>query len=90
MRKLDLTRNSEKFLEKLLYSDKKTRLAIGEKIRDLLADPTPNSCKKLVGQNNLYRIRIDKYRVIYSFDDDYVHILHIAKREEVYDFLLNR
>ena len=65
-------------LDKLRYSDKKICAAIMEKIDELAVNQLPNSCKKLVGQNNLYRIRIDKYRIIYSFDDKFVHIHHIA------------
>lgn len=88
MRKLNLSRNSKKFLEKLQYSDKKTYLLILDKINKLVDDPIYNASKKLVGYESLYRLRVDKYRVIYNFDRAEIRIMHISKREDVYDFLL--
>ena len=88
MKQLDLYKNPKKFLEKLSFSDKKICSALVEKIEELLINPTPNASKKLVGQKNLYRVRVEKYRIIYGFDEDILSIIHIAKRDEVYDFLL--
>jgi mRNA interferase RelE/StbE len=51
-----------------------------------LADnPRPRSCKKLTGQD-LYRIRIGDYRVIYEIHDDVLIVLvvRIAHRGEAY------
>lgn len=88
MKKIILSKSSQKFLHKLTRSDKKMCAAIMRKIDELAVNQIPASCKKLVSHDNFYRIRIDKYRVIYSFDDDFVYVNHIAKREDVYDFLL--
>ncbi len=89
MKQLDLCKNPKKFLEKLLYSDKAICLSLVEKIDELLINPTPSSSKKLVGHKNFYRARVDKYRIIYSFDEKTLSVKHIAKRDEVYDFLRN-
>ena len=37
------------------------------KILALADDPRPHGCKKLRGHNDLWRIRIGDYRVVYSF-----------------------
>jgi mRNA interferase RelE/StbE len=39
------------------------------KIENLAAQPRPNGCRKLIGEENLWRIRVGDYRVIYSIDD---------------------
>jgi mRNA interferase RelE/StbE len=87
MRELDLYKNPQKVLEKLSVSDKKICSAILKKIENLLVNPLPDSSRKLTGFKDLHRIRIDKYRLIYKFDDKILSILHIAKRDDVYDFL---
>lgn len=88
MKQLDLYKSPKKFLESLSLSDKKICTALVEKIEELLINPIPNTSKKLVGQKNLYRVRVEKYRIIYSFDEEILSIIHIAKRDEVYNFLL--
>lgn len=55
---------------------------------ELLADePRPAGCLKLVGENNLWRIRIGDYRVIYSINDKKknVDITAVRHRREAYD-----
>ncbi|NJO41356.1 MAG: type II toxin-antitoxin system RelE/ParE family toxin [Cyanobacteria bacterium CRU_2_1] len=39
------------------------------KIKALATEPRPSGCTKLVGEDDLWRIRIGDYRVIYSVDD---------------------
>jgi mRNA interferase RelE/StbE len=61
---------------------------IMEKITALEKDPRPVNCKKLKGSNeNLYRIRIGDYRVIYNIDDGIkiVSIRDVGNRKDIYD-----
>ena len=60
---------------------------IFRKIEFLAGEPCPASCLKLVGENNLWRIRIGDYRVIYSIDDKKknVDIAAVRHRREAYD-----
>jgi mRNA interferase RelE/StbE len=55
-------------------------------IEELADDPRPAGCVKLLGQENLWRIRVGSYRVVYSIDDDNleVMILRIVHRKDVY------
>jgi mRNA interferase RelE/StbE len=54
---------------------------------DALADaPRPPGCKKLVGDENLWRIRVGDYRVLYEIHDDrlLVLVVRVAHRKDVY------
>jgi len=53
----------------------------------LSENPRPVGCKKLQGTNeNLYRIRIGDYRVVYSIEDKIkiVDIRQIGHRKDIY------
>ena len=56
------------------------------KIETLVKDPRPKGCRKLVGESNLWRIRVGNYRVIYSIDDrnKTVDIVQVRHRSDVY------
>ncbi|WP_211879145.1 type II toxin-antitoxin system RelE family toxin [Pseudarthrobacter albicanus] len=55
-------------------------------IADLERDPRPAGCKKLVGEDNAWRIRIGDYRVLYDVVDDLlvVTVVRVAHRRHVY------
>lgn len=50
------------------------------RIESLIDDRRPPGCKKLVGTNDLWRIRIGDYRVIYSIGESILAIEIIAVR----------
>jgi len=56
------------------------------KIDGLARDPRPSGSRKLQGEQNLWRIRIGDYRVVYSIDDRQriVDIVRIRHRRDVY------
>lgn len=55
-------------------------------IESLQTDPRPTGCKKLVGSQHTYRIRVGDYRVIYDIQDDVLVVLvvKIRHRKDVY------
>ncbi|QWF71962.1 type II toxin-antitoxin system RelE/ParE family toxin [Methylomonas paludis] len=55
-------------------------------ILGLADNPRSSGCKKLVGSENSYRIRINNYRVVYSIFDQIllIQVVKIAHRQEVY------
>ena len=57
-----------------------------ERIESLSANPRPPGCRKLRGSNDLWRIRIGDYRVVYRIDDTYhiVDVTVVRHRREVY------
>jgi mRNA interferase RelE/StbE len=56
------------------------------RIERLGSNPRPTGCRKLEGAEDLWRIRIGDYRVIYSVDDSgrVVDITAIRHRSDVY------
>jgi mRNA interferase RelE/StbE len=55
------------------------------RIRSLEAEPRPQGCEKLSGQQR-YRARQGDYRIVYSIDDEdrTVEVVKIGHRSEVY------
>jgi mRNA interferase RelE/StbE len=55
-------------------------------IESLSENPRPSGCKKLVGSEHTYRIRISDYRVIYDIQDHklVVYVVRIRHRRDVY------
>lgn len=79
MYKLQIRSRAEKVLNKLSIRDRKR---IIEAILQLKDNPRPKGYEKLV--NDIYRIRIGDYRVIYLIDDvtRLVDIGKVARRRE--------
>lgn len=75
--------NAEKELAKL---DKPVRARIVRRVEALANDPRPSGVLKLTGPDNLWRIRIGDYRVIYTIQDDrlIVSVVRVANRGAVY------
>ena len=57
------------------------------KIESLARQPRPPGCRKLVGEEDLWRVRVGDYRIIYSIDDvrEVVDIIAIRHRSKAYD-----
>jgi len=57
-----------------------------QRLAELGDEPRPPGCRKLVAEEDLYRVRIGAYRAIYFIDDDAkrVVIVRVAHRREVY------
>jgi mRNA interferase RelE/StbE len=55
-------------------------------IHNLSRDPRPPGCRKLTGYEDVFRVRIGRYRVLYSVADRrlVVIVLKVGDRKEVY------
>jgi mRNA interferase RelE/StbE len=55
-------------------------------IRRLGVDPRPARCRKIVGSENDWRIRVGEYRVIYEIDDPAtaVRVMRVRHRRDAY------
>jgi mRNA interferase RelE/StbE len=53
----------------------------------LAEQPRPQGCRKLVGEENLWRIRVGHYRIIYHIQDEQItiEIVRVRHRKEVYE-----
>lgn len=65
-------RKAEKFLKRL---DGDTLERIRRSIRGLAVDPRPAGVKKLTGYDNLYRVRVGDWRILYAIEDDRLIVL---------------
>jgi len=56
------------------------------RIESLPAQPRPSGCRKLRGEQNLWRLRVGDYRVIYRVDDQQVlvDIIAVRHRKDAY------
>ena len=65
---------------------KKDRQRIVAGIRSLADDPRPPGCEKLAGEDDRYRIRVGRYRVIYAVGDAQlvVFVVRVGHRKGVY------
>ena len=80
---VEITASAEKALARLPKDDM-TRVV--RAITALATEPRPGGCRKLEGHEDIYRIRVGLYRVIYSIDDRriIVVVLKLGHRKDVY------
>jgi mRNA interferase RelE/StbE len=76
-------RSARKELERL---NDPLRSRVLRRIERLASSPRPVGCQKLEGAEDLWRIRIADYRVIYSIDDSrgIVDVSAVRHRSEAY------
>lgn len=81
--KILFKRSADRALKKL-PQDVQRRIA-GEAAR-LANNPRPAGVVKMAGDENLWRIRIGDYRLVYEIHDDrlIVLVLRVAHRKDVY------
>ena len=80
---IEIGRSAEKQYKKLPRSDQK-RLA--RAMLALARDPYPKGSRKLSGYSDVYRIRVGRYRILYSVSASQliVLIVKIGHRKDVY------
>ena len=61
-------------------------MRIIERVEELASNPRPAGVKKLVSEDNLYRVRVGEYRAVYQIRDRelIVLIVKVGHRREVY------
>jgi mRNA interferase RelE/StbE len=59
---------------------------VGESIDQLQQDPRPSGVVKLQGEDQLYRVRVGDYLIVYTIDDHdkIIKITRIRHRQDVY------
>ena len=79
-------RYEKRVLKDLDRIPEKELVRIDKTIQGLALQPHPAGVKKLVGQENLYRVRQGDYRIIYAVDHKarVVSILGVRHRRDVY------
>jgi mRNA interferase RelE/StbE len=81
--RLEITASAERALVGLPKAD---RVRVVGAIEELARVPRPSGCRKLKGQQDVYRIRVGRYRVIYAVEDRsiVVVVLRLGHRRDVY------
>jgi mRNA interferase RelE/StbE len=76
-------RSGRKELERLSQA---LQLRVLRRIESLAGTPRPQGCRKLEGADDLWRIRVGEYRVIYSVDDSrrIVDVIAVRHRSDAY------
>ncbi len=66
--------------------DRPIQRRIAAAIDGLAAEPRPSGVRKLVGAEDLWRIRVGDYRIVYAIGDDrlVVLVVRIGHRSDVY------
>lgn len=62
---------------------------IDARIASLANNPQPGDVKKLQGSDDLYRIRVGDYRIVYTIEDGklIIVVVRIGHRKEIYRLL---
>lgn len=83
MYRVEFTAKAAREVRKLPRPIKKR---VVEAAEALAAEPRPHGSRKLVGEENAWRIRVGNYRVIYEVLDDLllITVVRAGHRREVY------
>jgi mRNA interferase RelE/StbE len=78
-----LARAAERGLASLPKSDQRR---VDAAILELARDPHPPGSKKLHGAEELYRIRVGDYRVVYTVEHEHLVVLvvNVGNRRDIY------
>ncbi len=80
---VQISRTAERQLGRL---DRRTRGRVAAAMLALAENPRPRGCRKLLGYDDVFRIRVGRYRLLYSVSDATVVIviLKVGHRRNVY------
>ena len=80
---IEVSSTAERQLRKLSATD---RLRVLRSIVALGRDPRPVGCRKLSGFDDVFRIRVGRFRVLYAIEDRrlVVIVLKVGDRKDVY------
>ena len=60
---VEVSRTAERQLRKLPRADQER---VARRMLELADDPFPNGARKLTGYEDVYRVRVGRYRILYS------------------------
>lgn len=81
--RIEVTATAERQIRKLPRSD---QVRVVRVIQTLAVDPRPAGCRKLSGHDDVFRVRVGRYRVLYSIEDRrlIIIVLKVGDRKDVY------
>ena len=80
---IEISRTAERQLKKLAEED---QLRVVRAVLALTEEPRPRGSRKLTGYDDVFRIRVGRFRVLYSVSDArlVILVLKIGHRRDVY------
>jgi len=60
------------------------KIAVDSKIKGLLEDQQNLQIKKMKEYKDMYRVRVGRYRIVYQRTDDFIRIVVVQHRKDVY------
>jgi len=80
---VEVSATAERQLRKLSGTD---QVRLLRTMRGLASDPRPPGCRKLSGYDDVFRVRVGRYRVVYAVEDRrlVVLVLKVGDRKDVY------
>ena len=80
---IEISRTAEKQLKRLSVDD---QLRVVRAVLALAEEPHPRGSRKLSGYDDVFRIRVGRYRVLYSVFENrlVIIILKVGHRKDVY------
>ena len=81
MYQIIIKKKAKKFIDKLPLNERKRIVSAIEQL------PNGEDIKKLKGHNNMLRLRVGSYRVIYSINNGkyIIYVIDVGNRGEIYN-----
>ena len=81
--RIEVSATAERQIRKLPRAD---QVRVIQVIQALSINPRPPGCRKLSGYDDVFRVRIGRYRVLYSIEDRrlLIIVLKVGDRKDVY------
>lgn len=80
---IEVSATAEKQIRKLKQKD---QIEVLRRIQELERDPKPRQSRKLQGHDDVYRVRVGNYRILYNVEGTRltIIILKVGHRRDVY------
>jgi len=80
---VDVSATAERQIRRLPRPD---QLRVIRRIQGLATDPRPSGSRKLSGFDDVFRVRVGRYRILYAIEDKrlVVIVLKVGDRKDVY------
>jgi len=81
--RVEVSATAERQIRKLGHDE---QIRVVRVIQRLSVDPRPPGCRKLSGYDDVFRVRVGRFRILYSLEDRrlVVIVLKVGDRKDVY------
>jgi mRNA interferase RelE/StbE len=81
--RVEVSATAERQIRKLSRDE---QIRVVRMIQALSVDPRPAGCRKLSGTDDVFRVRVGRFRILYSLEDRrlVVIVLKVGDRKDVY------